>query len=228
MANVLVVDDAFAGSRSTVIATGRQTLPVEAVDSDTIAPTWATVLVAGATSGGTNPVISAGDALAFDTSATVSVAGGALVFRIPSMTRFQVATTYVRVSVPSLEFAPTIVAPVITQSGTGSPGENLTIQPQTGAVAQNGGSLILDTGAPGAGGTAGDVLLRSSDPSGRIRIRYPNGAVDAITVDSSGLAFWGRIPAVQPSIVGAKGGNVALANLLTALDSMGLIVDDTT
>ena len=42
------------------------------------------------------------------------------------------------------------------------------------------------------------------------------------------LGFWNATPIVQPTITGAKGGNVALTNLLTALANIGLLVDNTT
>lgn len=43
-----------------------------------------------------------------------------------------------------------------------------------------------------------------------------------------GLAFNDGLPAYKPSITGSRGGNAALASLLTTLASMGLITDNTT
>ena len=48
------------------------------------------------------------------------------------------------------------------------------------------------------------------------------------TATTQKLGFWNATPIVQPTIIGAKGGNVALTNLLTALANMGLVVDNTT
>lgn len=42
------------------------------------------------------------------------------------------------------------------------------------------------------------------------------------------LGFYGHTAAAQQNVTGAKGGNVALANLLTALATLGLITDGTT
>lgn len=44
----------------------------------------------------------------------------------------------------------------------------------------------------------------------------------------SGIGFHGTNPRNKPTITGSRGGNVALANLLTALSSYGLITDSTT
>lgn len=42
------------------------------------------------------------------------------------------------------------------------------------------------------------------------------------------MGFFGSAGAAKPTITGSRGGNVALASLLTALDSLGLITDSTT
>ncbi len=42
------------------------------------------------------------------------------------------------------------------------------------------------------------------------------------------LGFFGATPVAKPDIAGAKGGNVALANLLTALANLGILTDSTT
>jgi len=42
------------------------------------------------------------------------------------------------------------------------------------------------------------------------------------------MGFFNATPIVQPTVTGAKGGNVALTNLLTALANLGLLVDSTT
>lgn len=39
------------------------------------------------------------------------------------------------------------------------------------------------------------------------------------------VGFYGTAPQVQPTVTGSRGGNAALASLLTALDGLGLIVD---
>lgn len=39
------------------------------------------------------------------------------------------------------------------------------------------------------------------------------------------IGFWNATPVVKPTVTGSRGGNAALASLLTALASMGLVVD---
>lgn len=47
----------------------------------------------------------------------------------------------------------------------------------------------------------------------------------ALNHDGSAVGFYGSTPVVQPTVVGSRGGNAALASLLTFLASQGLIVD---
>jgi hypothetical protein len=49
-----------------------------------------------------------------------------------------------------------------------------------------------------------------------------------ISVNSTGLGFFGATAVAQQNITGAKGGNAALADLLTKLALLGLITDSTT
>jgi hypothetical protein len=46
--------------------------------------------------------------------------------------------------------------------------------------------------------------------------------------DGSNVGFYGTAPVAKPTVTGSKGGNAALASLITALASIGLIVDNTT
>jgi hypothetical protein len=72
-----------------------------------------------------------------------------------------------------------------------------------------------ENGATGAVVNGGYVQIKSA---GTVRFE----------VNSTGIGFYGAGPAVKQTIVGAKGGNVALANLLTGLSNIGLIIDLTT
>lgn len=62
--------------------------------------------------------------------------------------------------------------------------------------------------------------------AGYVQLKY-NGTV-RFSVDTTGIGFYGTTPVAKPNVVGAKGGNVALANLMTALAGMGLVIDSTT
>jgi len=46
--------------------------------------------------------------------------------------------------------------------------------------------------------------------------------------DGSNVGFYGTAPVAKPTVTGSKGGNAALASLITALAGLGLIVDNTT
>jgi hypothetical protein len=59
--------------------------------------------------------------------------------------------------------------------------------------------------------------------------RTPLAAVFTTMSATTGFGAFGTAPVtVQPSVTGAKGGNEALASLLTALAAFGLITDNTT
>jgi hypothetical protein len=48
-----------------------------------------------------------------------------------------------------------------------------------------------------------------------------------INHDGGGAGFFGATPVVQPNVAGSRGGNAALASLLTALVALGLVSDST-
>ena len=64
----------------------------------------------------------------------------------------------------------------------------------------------------------------------------PATGVSTITMGGSGglqfgtmsLGFQGATPVAKPTVTGSRGGNAALASLLTALASMGLVIDSST
>lgn len=58
-------------------------------------------------------------------------------------------------------------------------------------------------------------------------MRIGTGGSARFQVDSTGVGFNGSAILAKPTITGSRGGNAALASLLTALASMGLIVDGT-
>ena len=47
----------------------------------------------------------------------------------------------------------------------------------------------------------------------------------AIDHDGSTVGFFGTAPTTKPTVTGSRGGNAALASLLTALAGLGLLVD---
>lgn len=56
---------------------------------------------------------------------------------------------------------------------------------------------------------------------------FPGGGM-TVGHSSGELGFYGTTPQSKPTVTGSKGGNAALASLLTALQDLGLIVDSTT
>lgn len=65
----------------------------------------------------------------------------------------------------------------------------------------------------------GESQLRTAGGSSMVRVGGANG--DAI-------GFFGSTPETQPTVTGSRGGNAALADLLTMLQNLGLIIDATT
>ncbi len=53
-------------------------------------------------------------------------------------------------------------------------------------------------------------------------------AEGALHILADKLAFFGGTPHVKPAVTGSRGGNAALASLITALADLGLITDSTT
>ena len=95
---------------------------------------------------------------------------------------------------------------------TGGAGESITIAGQDTGDAETGGSVIIKAG-DSYDGTDGSVQLR--DATNAVRV----------LVNTTGLGFFGVAATGRPNVVGAKGGNVALTNLLAALETLGLITD---
>ena len=62
------------------------------------------------------------------------------------------------------------------------------------------------------------VLIASSQTGTTTGTKIGNGAGHKI-------GFWNHAPVVQQTVTGSRGGNAALASLLTALAASGLVVD---
>lgn len=57
---------------------------------------------------------------------------------------------------------------------------------------------------------------------------WENSGNARLEMDGTGIGFFGSTPIARPTVVGAKGGNAALADLLSELANLGLITDLTT
>lgn len=85
-------------------------------------------------------------------------------------------------------------------------------------LAKVDGGNILQYGVSGATGSVVEAAYVQLKSNGTVRF----------SVDTTGLGFFGTAPSAKAAVTGAKGGNVALANLLTELAAKGLITDSTT
>lgn len=63
--------------------------------------------------------------------------------------------------------------------------------------------------------------------TGGVRLKDGAGA-NKVEVNTTGIGFHATAPVAKPTVTGSRGGNAALASLLTALANYGLITDSTT
>lgn len=86
-------------------------------------------------------------------------------------------------------------------------------------VRRQGGTIISDN--------SGNMNFGASD-STKLAV-FQTGANKQIVVGGgAGLGFYGQTPAGKQTVSGSKGGNAALASLMSALSSIGLFTDSTT
>jgi hypothetical protein len=80
-------------------------------------------------------------------------------------------------------------------------------------------------------GSGQDLYLGYQSGNGVTHFVDPGASHEAFTVKAAAtpqLGFFGHALASKPTVTGAKAGNVALANLLTALAGLGILTDSTT
>lgn len=77
------------------------------------------------------------------------------------------------------------------------------------------------------GGVAGEYYHLSAAQIANVGL-IPNLAPKNSPAFTTSVGFNGSAPIGKPTVTGAKGGNAALASLLTALANYGLITDSTT
>lgn len=115
---------------------------------------------------------------------------------------------------------------------------------QTESIRVSYGAQIICDGGPSYGDGVAENIggIWSFDP-GIITSRLDMGTAYRIAVNvnddleirgplllgesGADLAFYGGTPGPKPTITGSRGGNAALADLLTELEALGLIVDST-
>ena len=106
----------------------------------------------------------------------------------------------------------------------------------TGLLGSESEADYLDVtgGSPGvapliqAGGVSANIDVRMrSKGTGAVLIQSGDGT-NKLLANNTGVGFQGTNPIAKPTITGSRGGNAALASLLTQLAAYGLIVDGTT
>ena len=82
---------------------------------------------------------------------------------------------------------------------------------------------LIGSGAAGLG----EILIDAENVNNLASGSFYVSTID-LTFDMLNLSFFGSFPEPQQDVAGAKGGNVALGELITALANYGLITDSTT
>ncbi len=108
---------------------------------------------------------------------------------------------------------------------------------RTASVGISGTSadVLIQSGGGGTGATTGDVWIETGGGSGvstygsiYLRPGYTTGSGTMMELGNGTIGFYGVTPVAKPTVSGSKGGNAALASLMTALSNLGLVTDSTT
>lgn len=130
----------------------------------------------------------------------------------------------------------TINAQDVSGSGAGtSQGGNATwragdVSGSGGGGVYIGGEANIRAGDAAAGGSGGDLILRPGTggaAAGSMFLR--NGAgTNRFQINSTGIGVFAATPVAKQTVTGSRGGNAALASLLTALANYGWVTDSST
>lgn len=93
-------------------------------------------------------------------------------------------------------------------------------------ILQAGAGVNVGTLSVRGAATNADVALLGKGTGG-VRIQSGDGTMK-IRVNNTGIGFNASTPIAKPEVTGSRDGNAALASLLSALASYGLIIDGTT
>jgi hypothetical protein len=132
-----------------------------------------------------------------------------------------------------------VITQTVFDAATNSVSNQLVIQHSTSGTPAAGlgvgtmFSIETSAGFPRESGRVRFHLTNATDASrtvrGTLSANDSAGERDCIMWEASGSAtmvgFQGTAPIVKPTVTGSRGGNAALASLLTALANYGLIVD---
>lgn len=183
-----------------------------------------------------NNVCLVGDTANQGNTVIIAPSANSVLLAIGATGRFFVNSTVAEFTVPSLQFTSTVVNPTIQQLTDATntvTGDQMTIHAQdcSGTTAVTAGSIDVRAGdATGGSGTrnGGNFFLRpgaGATANGELALRDgPNNAMLRIG-GTQLMAFFGTAPVARPTVTGSRGGNAALADLLTDLAGLGLIID---
>lgn len=86
----------------------------------------------------------------------------------------------------------------------------------------SGYGIVIDEGG---GGIDGGIQLIDHGGGG---ITLTDNGAGGLVFQSNFMSFFTNPVVAQPTVTGSRGGNAALASLLTALNALGLIIDSST
>ena len=107
---------------------------------------------------------------------------------------------------------------------TGAPGGYVISQPKLVITTNNVNNPVF---APGTAGNLAAFTVEGEATAGVALAALTTGIVN-VGATTNAISFYGGASAVKGTLIGAKGGNVALANLITYLAARGLLTDSTT
>lgn len=101
-----------------------------------------------------------------------------------------------------------------------------TVSGATGVVRIDASAAATPT-IKSTGSATNSSLLIQGKGTGGVNL-VDGGAATKFRINTTGIGFYGTTPVAKPSVTGSRGGNAALASLLTAGANMGLWTDSTT
>lgn len=112
--------------------------------------------------------------------------------------------------------------------GSGAAGTQATLTIKRDPAGGNDGQLvaIAATNAIATGTAVGDVVLRAVDTAdGTGKLLLVGHTTIGLSVNATGIGFFTTAPQAKKTVTGSRGGNAALASLLTQLAGYGLVTD---
>lgn len=90
---------------------------------------------------------------------------------------------------------------------------------------RNGANAVTNAFAMQISGAGDASIIGGVASSTLFVLKTPGSTQNNIALLGNNVGFFGATPAAKPTVTGSRGGNAALASLLTALSTLGLITD---